>query len=368
MYEREGFRTRQGAILKALLTSPKVQKVTLVTDTGFLGENSTKHHTYARTGSEFVEVSLRRLLPSTFSRLLSDDLEVKSVDLPQGSVTLMKTLSSPMVWAYSGAIGVRISRVLRCPLVFDIVDFRFHDPNLNRLDRVLLKKETLSTARSACLTICNSEVARQVLGSGYGLSPYLVRNGVDPRRFQGQQGQRSSTQVGFIGMISRWIDFDLVESLVRDMPGITFKFHGIIRSRKTIIQRLSQYSNFHWLGPINPAEVPRFLSQCKALIVPYDPRQTENTSGDSMKVFEALASGTKVVSTDFQHGLREKFDGLINVCNSRDTFMSELNKVLVDSDDRVWTSKAQEFASRNSWDARITEVLNLLDDKAQPFV
>jgi len=188
----------------------------------------------------------------------------------------------------------------------------------------------------------------------------LLRNGVDPQRFESHNGIITRHGVGFVGVISRWIDFKLLESLVNSLPEIEFEFHGIVQFGSEKLEELCHHSNFNWHGEISPDNVPEFLSKCSVAILPYDPEVAGPTIGDSMKIFEYLAAGTPVVATNFQPFLHEKFSGLIEICKDREQFVEKTNILAKRSPNPDWQSRAWQFVLSNSWDLRVESILHLV--------
>ena len=107
--------------------------------------------------------------------------------------------------------------------------------------------------------------------------------------------------------------------------------------------------------------MPKFLAQCQVAIVPYNPKMTIKTMGDSMKIFEYLAAGTPVVSTRFQADLSKRFSGLIEICDSYDQFTSAVSGFIEHTPSQYWQEKSWDFVSDNTWQARIKQILDFAE-------
>ena len=192
----------------------------------------------------------------------------------------------------------------------------------------------------------------------------MVRNGVEIERFENLPKTGSSRKgVGFVGAISNWTDFSLIEILLERFANVPFNFYGIVQTAAERLQSLERYENFHWHGKLESNQVPAFIASCQAGIVPYDPKQTWHTTGDAMKIFEFLAAGTPVISTAFQPQLNERFDELVTVCNDHSSFVEQLGLCLSKQIDYGWQECARAFAKQNTWYHRVEQILGIVNDQ-----
>ena len=94
---------------------------------------------------------------------------------------------------------------------------------------------------------------------------------------------------GFYGLISEYIDFDLVEKVARAMPDWRFEFVGTMM-REQIPQRILSIDNITISGPVPFAELPRLLERWTAAWAPYV-LDDHTRASNPLKVREYLASG-----------------------------------------------------------------------------
>jgi glycosyltransferase involved in cell wall biosynthesis len=240
-----------------------------------------------------------------------------------------------------------------------VIDFRMEDSNLSPNHRRSIQSQIKIGCQAADLVTCNSLAAYPYLNEWSGGHCSIVRNGVEIERFGNIIKTGERRDVGFVGSISNWIDFALIEKLLQRFPDVQFNFHGIVQAAEEHIRSLDRYKNFHWYGKLHPADVPSFMASCKIGIVPYDPQRTWNTTGDAMKMFEYLAAGTPVISTAFQPNLLDRFDHLALVYGTHEEFVDELGNQLLKDIDPTWQEKAWEFVKKNTWLNRVDEILKI---------
>ncbi len=359
-YVANGFRTRQGALLKTFASLGLNDHVSLFVETGFRGSYGVRKVHSGEFASEITEIMVPGWLPEIMLRPLGSSWLQVNYRIPPEAVALLRAQPPALIWSYSAGLGAVLQKAIPVPAFYDVVDYRGMDANLSAWQRHLWRRELQAGCSYADVVVCNGEVAHREL-SRYAMNRcVLLRNGVDPGRFVGYRDQAQRRGVGFIGVISKWIDFGLLELLLARMPRVSFEFHGIIRSAEARLQRLMRYPNFRWHGELPPREVPAFLGQCQVGIIPYDPQMTWYTLGDSMKAFEYLAAGTPLVSTAFQPGLEEKFCGLIEVCDSHGQFVSAVRRLIEQPPSQDWRERAWSFVLANSWHARLEEIVELV--------
>ena len=108
---------------------------------------------------------------------------------------------------------------------------------------------------------------------------------------------------GFYGSISTWLDQDLLVKTIKKLPHWRFVFIGKVDCN---IDKLQQFTNVHFLGTKPHTDLPKYIQNWNVAILPFvDNKQIQMCN--PLKLREYLASGTPVVTTDFNalKGYRE---------------------------------------------------------------
>ena len=181
----------------------------------------------------------------------------------------------------------------------------------------------------------------------------LITNGLDITRFVAEK--KSSTPkdmikikrpiVGFGGKITQLIDVDLLNDTMKLSPQKSFVFVGQILD-KNIYDKIDKLDNFYYLGDKHYNEYPNYVKNFDICIVPYVVSKEKKSGANSIKVYEYLATGKKVVGTA-SNGLEDLKDHVYIVKNGQE-FALALNetlnnKTLIDVNTHSWKKKIEQF-------------------------
>jgi glycosyltransferase involved in cell wall biosynthesis len=109
--------------------------------------------------------------------------------------------------------------------------------------------------------------------------------------------------VGFFGLISEWVDQDLLIALARALRAPTPDTRHptpslvLIGKADVDVSRLKAELNIHLLGPKPFAELPRYVAFFDVGIIPFAVNELTRAV-NPIKLREMLAAGCRVVSTD----------------------------------------------------------------------
>jgi hypothetical protein len=240
---------------------------------------------------------------------------------------------TPVVWSYTPMTASVIGRLENRMLVYDVVD-----------DYAALPFYAGSNGRAAVDDRCMTETADVVFTTSMklqrdrmALNPncHHVGNAADIELFARARSLRwpeppdlaavARPRLAYHGALtSHKLDLELIGQLARRCPDWSFVFIGPCLEGETR-EALSKFSNVHLLGTKPQPALPAYLAGCALSIVPY--RRTPYTeSVNALKVFECIAAGLHVVSTDLP-GFREVADH-IHVAGDAGEFEAAIERVL----------------------------------------
>jgi len=119
---------------------------------------------------------------------------------------------------------------------------------------------------------------------------------------------------GFYGSISNWLDQDLLVETIKALPDWNFVFIGKVDCS---VDKLQLFTNVFFLGAKPHHDLPKYIQNWNVAILPFvDNKQIQMCN--PLKLREYLASGTPVVTTDFNalNGYRQ----YLQVANSTKPF------------------------------------------------
>lgn len=147
--------------------------------------------------------------------------------------------------------------------------------------------------------------------------------------------------IGFGGKISYLIDYELINFISKDNPSKSFVFVGQVLS-KDVFSKIDKRKNVFFLGDKHYDEYANYVQNFDLCIIPYNINEGQH-GGDSIKAYEYLSTGKKVVGTK-GNGLLD-LEGHLYLADNKMEFSKELKslvneKPLININDHSWESKA----------------------------
>lgn len=178
----------------------------------------------------------------------------------------------------------------------------------------------------------------------------LIKNGVKSNFISGNKIIPEDIRgikkpiIGFGGKISYLLNYELINFLTKDNENSSFVFVGQILDKK-VYQMIVKRRNVFFLGDKKYSEYANYVKNFDICIVPYNINEGQH-GGDSMKAYEYLLTGKKVVGTN-GNGLQDLKE-YIYLAETREEFSLELKdpknkKPLIDIKDYSWESKAEKL-------------------------
>lgn len=163
----------------------------------------------------------------------------------------------------------------------------------------------------------------------------------------------------FIGGLSEWAhDWDLLDKIATLRPEWTILLIGGLSVGSTILKMLDGHSNILCLGQRPYQELPAYLIHSDLCFLFYRLCRKNNT-GNSQKLFLYLASGKPVIST--RSADMQTYSEYVSLVDNPTDFVAAVEEALRnDSPDKVRFRK--KMARENSWDARIKQISQILDN------
>lgn len=164
--------------------------------------------------------------------------------------------------------------------------------------------------------------------------------------------------IGYFGAVERRIDYDLVKELLAANPDKSFVFIGPVDDYYIDV-RAYKAPNLFIKGPVPYELMPAVLKGFDVAIIPFKKDEVSNHIFP-LKLFEYLGSGRPVVSTDFNPDLKEFTGDTVAYCENAETFSAAVDHALKDTD--LLQQKRLEVAADNTWEHRIKEIKDLLQE------
>jgi len=210
--------------------------------------------------------------------------------------------------------------------------------------------------------------------SKFNKNVHIVPNAGDTQHFMQatNEGTRIADDVaevpppiiGFLGNLTGRIDFALLEHLAREHPEWSIVIVGGVTEllKKTpyrqVLLSLGKMGNVHFLSAKPYDSLPSYLKAFNVCLIPYTPDDPFNINCSPLKLYEYLATGKPIVSTDLP-GVRAVGD-IVRIGRDYFEFEQEVATALEEKDEQLKQGRL-EVAKENSWERRAEQVVTLLE-------
>lgn len=169
--------------------------------------------------------------------------------------------------------------------------------------------------------------------------------------------------LGFIGTMDERLDLELLDFIVDNNPKWAIIFIGIKRKNR-IIRHLERKNNIYLLGWRNNDLLAGYIKSFDVCIIPY--KINDFTKGISpVKLYDYLAFGKPVVSTNLPDLGDLNSSKLISVAKDKDEFCRQISSYLVFDDPDTQTRRI-EFSRNNTWTHRVDDISGIIGKQLNP--
>ncbi len=279
---------------------------------------------------------------------------------------LITWIFDPFQEEYMGLVGERLS-IYECYDEYGSWDevrfFRTHDEIRAREKRILGKAD-ITFVVSEALYESKCQLSRNI---------HIVPNGVDFKHFSPVYDERTTVAkdmvnvskpvIGYLGNLTARIDFGLLCDLADIHPEWVIVLIGgknaPIRDKNTrrYLDELEQRDNVHFVGPKPYEDLTRYLKAFDVCLLPYVVDDPFNINCSPLKLYEYLATGKPIVSTDLP--AVRPFNGLVSIARDVEDFERKVTQALDERDGELRKLRLAA-AQENSWERRAETVLEII--------
>ncbi len=169
-------------------------------------------------------------------------------------------------------------------------------------------------------------------------------------------------RVGFAGSLDEYkFDLELMKKVAEENSHISFVLIGQIalkdRSTSSESLGLDEYHNVYLLGQKSYETLERYYAGFDGYIIPYNLNEYTVGGCFPVKFHDALAAGLPTVVTDLPAYL--PFKDVSYIAKNQDEFSALIGKSLI-QDDAKKVKARQKVARENSWDGKVTQMLDII--------
>jgi glycosyltransferase involved in cell wall biosynthesis len=163
--------------------------------------------------------------------------------------------------------------------------------------------------------------------------------------------------VGYAGMISSWMDYELVSSLATEFPAVSFVFLGPV-DFPWRVEAFTSTPNVHWLGRKPYQDIPSCTNAFDVCVIPFLDVEIVRAT-NPVKIYEYFALGKPVVSTLIDELLVFEREGLVAIGRTATEFAASLRLALQENDPRRQDMR-REVANAHSWRRHAETIVSTL--------
>jgi glycosyltransferase involved in cell wall biosynthesis len=167
--------------------------------------------------------------------------------------------------------------------------------------------------------------------------------------------------IGYVGVVHKWTDVDLVGFCADRLPDFAFVIVG--PAKEIFVKGIQDKPNVFLMGRRPHHEIPEFIQAYDVCLNPFVLDEIGHDT-NPVKLYEYLSLGKPVVSTAI-HELKS-FEGLIYSAEGGSDFLARLEEAAAESEDGAQREKRISFAKENAWDKRLDRILEVWDSPDKP--
>lgn len=258
-----------------------------------------------------------------------------------------------------------LPKYYRARLVYDCMD-DYHGLARERYRKYVLVRNERRISREAEYLIFSSAFLKKQFIRRYGLrkgtKTRVVRNAFDGKiyeRDRHKEGRRKEKEgkltLCYVGTISHWFDFSMVQESLRRFPEIEYLFVGLLREHVHI----PEDPRIRYLGTVGHEELSRVTEDVDCFVMPFLLSDAIRAV-DPIKLYEYINFGRNILCVAYEEV--ERFKDFVLFYNTAEEYCAHIEGLLRDRTCRYTQESRVAFLRRNTWQSRKEEIVSLLDN------
>jgi uncharacterized SAM-binding protein YcdF (DUF218 family) len=305
------------------------------------------------------------VLPFPYSRIIRKINKFILLSILRKWLNIMD-FDNPVIWTFlpTGTTLDLVNNLNKKLIIYHCADNFINSSlaakKIKNTERVLIKRSNLVFTTSKSLYLYCLQYSNNV---------YFFPSGVDVENFTKIRitdierpkdlDHIKRPIIGYIGGIHRWFNQKLLKSIAERNPNFSFVLVGPIQIDVSVLLNIN---NIYFIGVKEHHELPQYIKFFDVGIIPY--LCTEYTkSVYPIKLNEYLALEKPVVSTALPEikMFNKKYEDIVYVAKDGQEFGECIEKALREDNERL-RRKRIEIAKENSWQNRIEQMSNLIEE------
>lgn len=272
---------------------------------------------------------------------------------------LIKKYDPDFIWITFPQLYDYIPSDTRCKIIYDCMDeatgFDFQDSFKSRI--MELEKKLVN---DASIVFTSSNYLFKTLNKNYQCKDklVLVRNAFGGKIIDNQVNHdkiKETFKIGYVGTISKWIDFEKIKITLDEIKNIEYHFIGPCEL-ETI--ELTQKDRVKFYGPISYDKLYDHVKSFDCLIVPF---KVDNKikSADPGKLYGYINYDKPIISVYYEE--LDYFSPFVYFYSDASELTHLLKEMIKKGFPRKYSdSERVDFLKSNSWDLRVYKIFKSL--------
>lgn len=186
----------------------------------------------------------------------------------------------------------------------------------------------------------------------------LVRNGYDSniRHKPEKAEKRKKYEIGYIGTIAEWMDYDVILRSLKDLSQINYHMIGLIAGNNKV-----EHPQIIYEGIVEHSELYNTVKDYSCLIMPFKVNDVV-LSVDPVKLYEYISYGKCIVSVYYEEV--ERFRDYVYFYHSAEEYCSLMKDLAEKGFPPKYNETQQlEFLKENSWENRVMMIEKTIEEE-----
>jgi len=270
---------------------------------------------------------------------------------------LIKKYNPDFIWITFPQLYDYIPSNLDCKIIYDCMDLPtgFDFPDYFN-SKILDLEERL--VNSASLVLTSSDYLFKRLNSKYQCKDklFLIRNAFSGEIISDHTEKKPGKpyKIGYVGTISRWIDFQIIEKTLDKIKDIEYHFIGPVE-----LKNILNDDRIKFYGSIEHKELYNYVKNFDYLIVPFEIDE-KIKAADPGKIYGYINFNKPIISIYYEE--LDYFSSFLYFYNNVEELLNLIKKMINTGFKRKYSNAERiKFLKENSWDTRMEIIIRYLN-------
>lgn len=253
--------------------------------------------------------------------------------------------------------GLNLQKKIK--IIYDCMDYH-HAFIEDEKERKRLQSIEKKLVYDADLIIVSSQKLKENLITEYslGVEKYkikLIRNGYDGKILEAAQNRQKGEKftITYIGTISHWFDFNIIQKSLEDFANIEFKIVGPISKTQVVHDE-----RIHYVGSVPHERLESIVKESSLLIMPFKINEIVEAV-DPVKLYEYINFNKNILSIKYKE--IERFEEFVYFYTNYEEFKGNLERLIKNNTLKYSDEARRRFLKDNSWGKRVEMIEELLN-------